>query len=53
MTSTQASLLLHEIGIVAASALVTLGGVLGGLRKVKRTAGDVKDFAEGAVSAVR
>lgn len=50
MSSTQANLLLIEVGIVAASAIVTLGGALRGLLKVTKTAEDVKGVAEGAAS---
>jgi hypothetical protein len=50
MTASQANLLLFEVGIIAASALVTLGGALRSLWKVKKTADDVKDVAEGVVS---
>jgi hypothetical protein len=49
MTASQANLLLLEVGIVAASALVTLTGTLRGLWKVKQTAETVKDVAEEAV----
>ena len=50
MTTSQANLLLIEVGIVAVSALVTLTGALRGLWKVKETAETVKDVAGETVS---
>ncbi len=52
MTANQANLLLFEVGIVAASALITIGGTLRTLLKVKKSVEDAKDLAEGAVSKV-
>jgi hypothetical protein len=52
VTATQANLLLVEVGIVAASALITLTGALRSLLKVKKAAEDVRDVAEEAVSKV-
>jgi hypothetical protein len=52
MTAGQANLLLVEVGIVAASALITLSGALRSLLKVKKAAEDVRDVAEEAVSKV-
>jgi len=45
MTATQANLLLFEVGIVAASALLTLTQAVRGAVKIKRTAEEVKDVA--------
>jgi hypothetical protein len=50
MTARQANLLLFEVGIVAASALVTLSGAIGSLWKIKKTADDVKGVAHSAVT---
>lgn len=50
MSSTQANLLLIEVGIVAVSALVTIGGALRSVWTVKKTAEDVKDLAEGTAA---
>lgn len=52
MTANQANLLLFEVGIVAAYALITIGGTLRTLLKVKKSVEDAKDLAEGAVSKV-
>jgi hypothetical protein len=52
MTTTQANLLIVEVGIVAAAAVVTLGGAMRSLWKVRKTAEDVKDVAAEAVSRV-
>ena len=52
MTATQANVLLFEVGVVAAAALVTLGGALQGLLKVKKTAEEVRDVAQETASKV-